>query len=133
MRERDHFSCESCLLSGPLDRVEMLYYLCFSPSTAIETPSAIERVRLGRSPWISRRISHPEQHSESPQPCFGGRRHFAWGAQPLAIVVLVVSKTPLKQARNKNAIAGSRFSTASLDSRSELSTAGGLTKVVWRS
>ena len=81
-------------LSGPLNRLNAILSL-LHPLDRYRTPSAIGSA-IGRPP--SRPILHPNTGG-SPQP---PRSKPLWGAQPRDNAI--VSKMPLKQARNKNAI-----------------------------
>ena len=83
------------VLSGPLSRLNAVLSL-LQLLDCYRTPSAIGSVI--RRP-LSRPISHPNAGG-SPQP---PRSKPLGGAQPRDSGA-IVSKTPLKQARNKNAI-----------------------------
>ena len=82
-------------LSGPLNRFNAILSL-LHPLDRYRTPSAIGSA-IGRP--LSRPISHPNTGG-SPQP---PRSKPLGGAQPRDSGA-IVSKTTLKQARNKNAI-----------------------------
>ena len=82
-------------LSGPLDRLNAILSL-LQPLDRYRAPSAIGSA-IGRP--LSRPISHPRT-GRSPQP---PRSKPLRGAQPRDSGA-IVSQTPLKQARNENAI-----------------------------
>ena len=93
-------------LTGPRNRWNAILSL-LQPLDSYRTPSAIGSA-IGSA--LSRLTSHPHAGGSSQPPFF----------QPLSgldrtIVVLIVSQSPLKQARNKSAI----------EAASELSNAGG--------
>ena len=83
-------------LSGPLNRLSAILSL-LHPLDRYRTPSAIGSA-IGRP--LSRPISHPNT-GRSPQP--PRSKPLGGAAQPRDSGA-IVSKTPLKQARNKNAI-----------------------------
>ena len=83
------------ILSGPLDRLNAILSL-LQPLDRYRAPSAIGSA-IGRP--LSRPISHPRT-GRSPQP---PRSKPLRGAQPRDSGA-IVSQTPLKQARNENAI-----------------------------
>ena len=83
------------MLSGPLDRLNAILSL-LQPLDRYRATCAIGSA-IGRA--LSRPISHPRAGG-SPQP---PRSKPLRGAQPRDSGA-IVSQTPLKQARNKNAI-----------------------------
>ena len=82
-------------LSGPLNRLNAILSL-LHPLDRYRTPSAIESA-IGRA--LSRPISHPNTGG-GPQP----RRSKPLGGPQPRDSGAIVSKTPLNQERNKNAI-----------------------------
>ena len=83
------------MLSGPFDQLNAILSL-LQPLDRCRTPPAIESA-IGRP--LSRPISHPNTGG-SPQPS----RSKPLGVLNRAIVALIVSKNPLKQALSGNAI-----------------------------
>ena len=86
---------KACILSGPLDRLNAILSL-LQPLNRYRAPSAIGSA-IGRP--LSRPISHPCKGRSSQPPHSKPLR----GAQPRDSGA-IVSQTPLKQARNENAI-----------------------------
>ena len=82
-------------LSGPLSRLNAILSL-LQPLDRYRTSSPIGSA-IGRP--LSRPISHPNTGGSPQPPCSKP----LWRAQPRDSGA-IVSKTPLKQARNKNAI-----------------------------